>query len=122
MPLSLPLFKPKRAGGVGEPVSGCPAHDSAVGVNIGAGAQFPKAGIGLIVNLPCSLAHFFPGEEVFMSAHAIQPLVDIGLNRGQDELTISVMLNLLVGDRKSVVEGKSVSVRVNLGGRRIIKK
>src|SRR3546814_16302908 len=26
------------------------------------------------------------------------------------------------GDRKSVVEGKSVSVRVNLGGRRIVKK
>src|SRR3546814_19429338 len=26
------------------------------------------------------------------------------------------------GDRKSVEEGKSVSVRVNLGGRRIIKK
>src|SRR3546814_13280055 len=26
------------------------------------------------------------------------------------------------GDRKSVVSGKSVSVRVNLGGRRIIKK
>src|SRR3546814_2329756 len=86
IPVSLPLFKPKRPGGVGEPVAGCPAHDSAVGVNIGAGAQFPKAGIGLIVNLPCSLAHFFQGEEVFMSAHAIQPLVDIGLNRGQDDL------------------------------------
>src|SRR3546814_20406592 len=28
----------------------------------------------------------------------------------------------LAGDRKSVVEGKSVSVRVDLGGRRIIKK
>src|SRR3546814_8103628 len=27
-----------------------------------------------------------------------------------------------VGDRKSVVEGKSVSVRVDLGGRRIIKQ
>src|SRR3546814_13758821 len=27
-----------------------------------------------------------------------------------------------VGDRKSVVEGKSVSVRVDLGGSRIIKK
>src|SRR3546814_8250189 len=26
------------------------------------------------------------------------------------------------GDRKSIVEGKSVSVRVDLGGRRIIKK
>src|SRR3546814_6282606 len=45
IPVSLPLFKPKRPGGVGEPVAGCPAHDSAVGVNIGAGAQFPKAGI-----------------------------------------------------------------------------
>src|SRR3546814_18412073 len=29
---------------------------------------------------------------------------------------------MVVGDRKSVVEGKSVSVRVDLGGRRIIKK
>src|SRR3546814_13745528 len=28
----------------------------------------------------------------------------------------------LIGDRKSVVSGKSVSVRVDLGGRRIIKK
>src|SRR3546814_15585392 len=27
-----------------------------------------------------------------------------------------------IGDRKSVVEGKSVSVRVDLGGRRILKK
>src|SRR3546814_11317663 len=30
--------------------------------------------------------------------------------------------HLEVGDRQSVVEGKSVSVRVDLGGRRIIKK
>src|SRR3546814_19680515 len=29
---------------------------------------------------------------------------------------------LIEGDRKSVVEGKSVSVRVDLGGRRILKK
>src|SRR3546814_12596172 len=28
----------------------------------------------------------------------------------------------IIGDRKSVVEGKSVSVRVDLGGRSIIKK
>src|SRR3546814_12839454 len=32
------------------------------------------------------------------------------------------MLQDLSRDRKSVVEGKSVSVRVDLGGRRIIKK
>src|SRR3546814_15856843 len=29
---------------------------------------------------------------------------------------------IILGDRKSVVQGKSVSVRVDLGGRRIIKK
>src|SRR3546814_19326814 len=29
---------------------------------------------------------------------------------------------VVIGDRKSVVEGMSVSVRVDLGGRRIIKK
>src|SRR3546814_13669667 len=30
--------------------------------------------------------------------------------------------SLMLSDRKSVVEGKSVSVRVDLGGRRVIKK
>src|SRR3546814_18509116 len=38
-------------------------------------------------------------------------------------LTISAqLLSLAVSDRKSVVSGQSVSVRVDLGGRRIIKK
>src|SRR3546814_20297822 len=37
------------------------------------------------------------------------------LRRPEDPLVVS-------GDRKSVVKGKSVSVRVDLGGRRIIKK
>src|SRR3546814_11827269 len=40
--------------------------------------------------------------------------LDAALGRGQGGLQIA--------DRKSVVEGKSVSVRVDLGGRRIIKK
>src|SRR3546814_20631903 len=31
-------------------------------------------------------------------------------------------VEFIFGDRKSVVQGKSVSVRVDLGGRRIIKK
>src|SRR3546814_21181555 len=35
---------------------------------------------------------------------------------------IAVPSSMLSGDRKSVVSGKSVSVRVDLGGRRIIKK
>src|SRR3546814_14449552 len=35
---------------------------------------------------------------------------------------INMHLSRMLGDRKSVVEGKSVSVRVDLGGRRIITK
>src|SRR3546814_12429606 len=35
---------------------------------------------------------------------------------------ISKGVEVLKGDRKSVVQGKSVSVRVDLGGRRIIQK
>src|SRR3546814_14211790 len=44
---------------------------------------------------------------------------------GADILQIAVGTGLVIDaiqDRKSVVEGKSVSVRVDLGGRRIIKK
>src|SRR3546814_18393034 len=36
--------------------------------------------------------------------------------------TLACYLHALPGDRKSVVKGKSVSVRVDLGGRRIIQK
>src|SRR3546814_14541508 len=47
-------------------------------------------------------------EAVVRTARSIFPAVE----KAHDEPT----------DRKSVVEGKSVSVRVDLGGRRIIKK
>src|SRR3546814_12192733 len=45
-------------------------------------------------------------------------------NGGADGMRVVVALERLfeVADRKSVVSGKSVSVRVDLGGRRIIKK
>src|SRR3546814_2640320 len=39
-----------------------------------------------------------------------------------DDAKIDALLEREVRDRKSVVSGKSVSVRVDLGGRRIIKK
>src|SRR3546814_16649269 len=41
--------------------------------------------------------------------------------RGGVEATVTVTVDVNA-DRKSVVEGRSVSVRVDLGGRRIIKK
>src|SRR3546814_11024606 len=37
-------------------------------------------------------------------------------------VSLGEILRIIEGDRKSVGEGKSVSVRVDLGGRRIIKK
>src|SRR3546814_14798750 len=40
----------------------------------------------------------------------------------EDEMDLGVTLIDMGGDRKSVVEGKRVSVRVALGGRRCIKK
>src|SRR3546814_10915221 len=40
----------------------------------------------------------------------------------RDELLGAAAVRAIEGDRKSVVQGKSVSVRVDLGGRRIIKK
>src|SRR3546814_17771915 len=36
-------------------------------------------------------------------------------------MTTTARFDVITGDRKSVVSGKSVSVRVDLGGRRIIK-
>src|SRR3546814_13892352 len=44
------------------------------------------------------------------------------LSRPHEQAVRKPGRNLSPADRKSVVEGKSVSVRVDLGGRRIIKK
>src|SRR3546814_19758151 len=55
------------------------------------------------------------GEIIFEAVHGLNTLIDFRYtqhfraSRGQ-------------GDRQSVVEGKSVSVRVDLGGRRTLKK
>src|SRR3546814_15537125 len=55
------------------------------------------------LNIPSEMVHYGASKA------AIQ-----GVSRG--------LAKVLAGDRKSVGEGKSVSVRVGLGGRRIIKK
>src|SRR3546814_13408313 len=47
-------------------------------------------------------------------------LIALGESLGHDMSDLRIALS--VADRKSVVSGKSVSVRVVLGGRRIIKK
>src|SRR3546814_14240138 len=45
-----------------------------------------------------------------------------GVIGGKTARIVGAVAGGAVGDRKSVVEGKSVSVRVDLGGRSIIKK
>src|SRR3546814_18911759 len=68
-----------------------------------------------------------------LAEHALGRLAHHGEGFGQQVVELGAVCNALlefgrlglqlrVGDRKSVVSGKSVSVRVDLGGRRIIKK
>src|SRR3546814_21049252 len=53
----------------------------------------------------------FCGDEAVVMHYAVRPRGVADLDEGRQR-----------EDRKSVVSGKSVSVRVDLGGRRIIKK
>src|SRR3546814_16182534 len=73
-----------------------------------------------------NLAHIWCAEMPVTSPSG-QPLNrnDIGFRPKSKKVRASLPQELqdyLSGDRKSAVEGKSVSVRVDLGGRRIIKK
>src|SRR3546814_18133194 len=60
----------------------------------------------------------------------VYAMLPAALSNNRDEMTQMQMLEAIrafdrqlhTADRKSVVSGKSVSVRVDLGGRRIIKK
>src|SRR3546814_15272381 len=63
--------------------------------------------------------HIAPPESVWkVTEHFAGPLRFVLAGSGH----IAGVVNPPAADRKSVVSGKSVSVRVDLGGRRIIKK
>src|SRR3546814_11353652 len=75
-------------------------------------------------NFPQSLARLdLVGEREHLvlepAAPVAQSRVDVEQARGRGAEPVMLAAGI---DRKSVVEGKSVSVRVDLGGRRIIKK
>src|SRR3546814_16611719 len=63
-------------------------------------------------------------QQVENGAQVIDVNMDEGLLDAERAMTIFLKLNAAEPDidRKSVVSGKSGSVRVDLGGRRIIKK
>src|SRR3546814_13250089 len=64
-----------------------------------------------------------PSRSSFHSVSITSPFDSwLSMNQGFCLLGIAKIQNCQSRDRKSVVEGKSVSVRVALGGRRIIKK
>src|SRR3546814_16568712 len=64
--------------------------------------------------------------SLFRSIVAIAPITDLQkLKEDSTKFSNNLVMPQLIGsgpDRKSVVSGKSVSVRVALGGRRILKK
>src|SRR3546814_17707120 len=73
----------------------------------------------------CALPIWKPDPQLVRVRVALDP--DIPILRGttatvQSSFTGTSTVALDGGDRKSVVSGKSVSVRVDLGGRRLIKK
>src|SRR3546814_19728080 len=90
----------------------------------------PGGGDGLAVDL---VHHVAAGEDAgHAGARAAGLDLDIAVavelemtleqvGRGRMADGDEAALDIEAGDRKSVVEGKSVSVRVDLGGRRIIK-
>src|SRR3546814_13404067 len=78
----------------------------------------------MIVNYDASTV---PVLQLALSGKGLdeQQLFDLGLNQIRPQLVTVPGVAMPFpsgGDRKSVVSGKSVSVRVDLGGRRIIKK
>src|SRR3546814_17272522 len=70
------------------------------------------------------IAEFVPEclLEIDCTSHPMGVQEHLIATRGQRIEQLKRRGSSFVADRKSVVEGKSVSVRVDLGGRRIIQK
>lgn len=82
---------------LGQTVAGRPAHDGGIGVNPRDGAELPQACVGLVVHGEGPLPDLLQGVEILDRARAQQALVIEGLNQGQDDLTVDVVLQVLMG-------------------------
>src|SRR3546814_15002160 len=63
-----------------------------------------------------------PARKLFDIVRALPDGSKVTVAQGADKVTVQAGRSRFTLDRKSVVEGKSVSVRVDLGGRRSIKQ
>src|SRR3546814_11397295 len=97
----------------GRPVAGI-AVQATPGANALATAEGVKARMK-------ELATSFPQDITWSVPYDTTPFINASITEVVKTLIEAMVLVFLV-DRKSVVSGKSGSVRVNLGGRRIIKK
>src|SRR3546814_12430756 len=91
------------------------------------GNELGDNGFGAIMDLNGMAAVITGGESGIGAASAIQianagAAVTITYLRDRTAAQAIVDAIKQAGERKSVVEGKRVSVRVDLGGRRIVKK
>src|SRR3546814_14120012 len=69
------------------------------------------------VDARTGLRHLQIQRRLYFSLDAVEFTVECGVEQGARDRQLHAL-----ADRKSVVSGKSVSVRVDLGGRSILKK
>src|SRR3546814_12928482 len=81
----------------------------------------PTAMLCSVAQHPSSLSGMVP-MYLLMGAFHFPPWLRLISSRRSNSADHNASAHSAAGDRKSVVQGKSVSVRVDLGGRRIIKK
>src|SRR3546814_17016075 len=97
---------------------------------IGQGARLQQLGVPVVHDLAGVGENLQDHYIIRMQWRATQPVTFNELSRGLPLVREAIryalfrkgLLTLPAADRKSVVSGKSVSARVDLGGRRIIKK
>ena len=84
-------------GDAGQPVTGGPAHDRRGGVDMGAAAIFPDPGIRRVVDGKGALADNLEMLELQPAGAGLQPVVEKGLRRAQDDMAVDVVLDVLGG-------------------------
>src|SRR3546814_20943443 len=77
---------------------------------------------GLVPDVPARFHRIMHGDSIVIGGREWRVIVGYGHAPEHASLYFDTLQVLISGDRKSVVSGKSGSVRVYLGGRRVIKK